>query len=205
MTGPFLYAALGDSTGVGLGAREGGYVDRLARRLEPAVGALAVLNLCRSGATSGDVLQGQVPRLSRGERPSLVTLAVGINDVVQALPDESFAVNLEEIAVQLSRLRTAVVLAGVPDLAMAPIAAKVPRKLYERRIEVFNEHAFATATRHGFAFVDLFEEGRRSAAAQPELFCADGFHPSDLGYERWTDALWPAVEAHLGERRAASV
>lgn len=203
MAGPFLYTALGDSTGVGLGAREGGYVDRLGRRLERVVGPVSLLNLCRSGATSGDVLEGQVRRLSRDERPSLVTLAVGINDVVQGLPDESFAINLEGIAVELSRLGAAVVLAGIPDLALAPIAAKVPRKLYERRIEVFNEHAFATASRHGFAFVDLFEEGRRSAAGQRELFCADGFHPSDAGYERWTCAIWPAVEAGLGEGRAA--
>ncbi|HTG95365.1 MAG TPA: hypothetical protein VL866_22390, partial [Pyrinomonadaceae bacterium] len=33
-SGPIVYVALGDSTGVGQGASNGGYVDRLFRKLE---------------------------------------------------------------------------------------------------------------------------------------------------------------------------
>ncbi|GAC1607038.1 MAG: hypothetical protein NVS4B10_21880 [Myxococcales bacterium] len=203
MTRPFLYVALGDSTGVGLGAREGGgYVDRLAVRLARSVSGLLLENLCRSGATTGDVLAGQVPRLRRLS-PALITLAAGINDVVRGQPDEAFAHNLEEIAVLLARCGAPVVLANIPDLALSPVAVGVPRALYENRIEVFNEHAYATARRHGFTFVDLFEMSRASLPGHPELFCPDGFHPSAEGYEQWAELLWPAVRGHLAGRGAA--
>ena len=204
MRQPFRYVALGDSTGLGVGAREGrGYVDRLALRLARrfAAGELSVANLCRTGSTSGDVRSDQAPFVGR---PELVTLIVGINDVVHGLPDEAFAINLEEIAIALARTGAKVVLGNIPDLALAPIAARIPRANYERRIEAFNEHALATASRHGFAFVDLFELSRRCAPGNPELFSPDGFHPSAEGYERWTEWLWPAVRASLpGEPQAA--
>src|SRR5688572_4202337 len=60
MTGPIIYLALGDSTGSGVGAREGGYVARLFRRLETSKPGSTLTNLCVSGATSEDVLTGQL-------------------------------------------------------------------------------------------------------------------------------------------------
>jgi lysophospholipase L1-like esterase len=203
MTQPFRYVALGDSTGIGIGAeRDGGYVDRLAQRLSGWVEGLSVENLCRTGATTGDVLATQVPRALELS-PALVTLVVGISDVVHGLPDEAFAVNLEEIAVSLARFRAKVVMTNIPNLALSPMAARVPRSIYENRIEVFNEHAFATARRHGFTFVDLFEMSRAALPGHPELFCPDGFHPSGEGYEQWAELLWPAVCQHLPGRGAA--
>ena len=197
MDEPFRYVALGDSTGLGVGAREGGgYVARLSRKLSRIFSdsELVIDNLCRNGSTSGDVRSDQAPFVGQ---PALVTLIIGINDVVHGLPDAYFAHNLEEIAIALGRTRAKVVLGNIPDLALAPIAARVSRAHYERRIEAFNEHALATASRHGFAFVDLFELSRTHSPGHPELFSADGFHPSAEGYERWTEWLWPAVQASL--------
>ena len=125
----FTYVALGDSTGVGVGAdRGGGYVERLYRRLLPLRPGARLVNLCESGAGSADILAAQVPRASRAA-PSLLTVGAGINDVTWQLPDEAFAVKLEEIAVALAALRVPVVLMNVPDLALAPIAARNDRSL----------------------------------------------------------------------------
>jgi acyl-CoA thioesterase I len=192
----FTYLALGDSTGIGVGAREGGgYVDRLYRRLLPLRPGALLVNLCQSGGSTADVRDDQVPR-ARRTAPSLITLGVGINDVTWQSQEEAFAVNLEEIAVALAALRTPVVIMNIPDLALAPAAARFDRSLYERRIEVFNEHVEGTAARHHFTLVDLFGatkhlRGRRS------LFSPDGFHPSAEGYEEWAEQLWPAVRALL--------
>ena len=51
------YVALGDSTGVGVGARNGGYVARLFQRIERVRPASRLTNLCVSGATTADVLR----------------------------------------------------------------------------------------------------------------------------------------------------
>src|ERR671916_2521082 len=53
--GPIVYVALGDSTGAGVGAREGGYVLRLFNRLVERRPGSRLNNLCVSGATTVDV------------------------------------------------------------------------------------------------------------------------------------------------------
>jgi acyl-CoA thioesterase I len=195
-TASFTYLALGDSTGIGVGASHGGgYVERLYRRLLPLRPGALLENLCQSGATSADVRDDQVAR-ARRMTASVVTLGIGINDVTWQLPEESFAVNLEEIAVAIAALRAPVVIMNIPDLALAPVAARYDTSLYERRIEVFNEHVEGTAARHHFTLVDLFTATKR-LRGRTGLFCRDGFHPSAEGYEEWAAQLWPAVRPLL--------
>jgi lysophospholipase L1-like esterase len=201
--GSFTYVALGDSTGVGVGASHGGgYPDRLLRRLLAIHPGARLVNLCDSGARTADVREDQVPRALRTS-PRLLTLGVGINDVGLYNPEEAFAVNFEEIAAPLATLGAPVVVANIPDLALAPVAALVDRSRYERRIEVFNEHIEATAARHRFHLVDLFAASQR-LRGKPGLFSPDGFHPSAAGYEEWAEAMWPIVEALVSEGRSVS-
>jgi lysophospholipase L1-like esterase len=196
-----LYIALGDSTGVGLGAREGGYAQRLLARLRALRPHVRLLNLCQSGARSLDVLQDQVPDAAK-LRPEVITLVVGINDVTHSEPEEAFTHNMEEIARRIKGLGARVVVANVPDIALAPsVRQLVPPEFFERRIEIFNRHIEATAARHGFDYVDFYGMSRKQLAEHPEYFSADGFHPSDAGYEAWTDILWPTVREAFERRQ----
>jgi acyl-CoA thioesterase-1 len=199
-----LYVALGDSTAAGVGARSGGgYPERLVARLQPRVGALRLINLGESGATTADVLETQVPRALL-TRPRLITLGIGINDVGLQLPDDAFALNLEETVVPLRRLAAPIVICNIPDLALAPAVARlVPVHVYEKRIELFNEHIAATAARHGLALVDLYSWSREALPGRPELFSPDGFHPSALGYEVWAERMAPHIEPLFGQAAAA--
>ncbi len=198
-----LYVALGDSTAVGVGASSGGgYPERIVTRVRPRFPSLTLLNLGRSGATTADVIDTQVPRALR-TRPALITLCIGINDVGLQLPDDAYAVNLEEIVVALRRVGAPIVIANIPDLAFAPAVARlVPRTVYEQRIEMFNEHITATAGRHGMTLVDLYAWSREVLPGRDELFSPDGFHPSALGYEVWAERMAPHIESALGEGSA---
>jgi acyl-CoA thioesterase-1 len=193
-----IYLALGDSTGVGVGARSGGgYPERLLRLLQPDHPKLRLVNLCQSGATSSDLIVDQLPQALQ-TRPRLITIGIGINDLGLQVPDDAFALNLEEIVVPLRRLEAPILLCNLPDLAHAPAMARlVPPALYEKRIEMFNEHVTATAARHGLALVDLNALSTEVLPGRPELWSADGFHPSAEGYEEWALRLHPAAAAAL--------
>lgn len=91
--GPIAYVALGDSTGAGIGARQGGYVARLFRRMVELRPGSRLTNLCFSGATTSDVLRDQLA-LGVGADPNLVTLGIGINDIGHGLSLEQFSKNL---------------------------------------------------------------------------------------------------------------
>lgn len=200
-----LYAALGDSTGVGVGAAAGGgYPQRLARLLRPTL-ELELVNLCQSGGTTADALADQLPRALRLS-PRLVTLGIGINDLGLQIPDEAFALDLEELVAPLRRIAPAMLIANLPDLTLSPAAARLaPRSLYQQRIEVFNEHITATAARPGLLLVDLHAVSRRILPGHPELFCADGFHPSAAGYEAWAQEMLHVALAALREDTSAAV
>ena len=100
--------------------------------------------------------------------------------------------------VPLRKLGAPIAIANIPDLALAPAVARVvPRSLYERRIELFNDHITATAARHRLSLVDLYAWSREALPGRPELFSPDGFHPSARGYDVWAERMLPAVLALL--------
>src|SRR5260370_40446869 len=76
----FRYVALGDSTSVGVGDQaDGGYPERLFRRLKLAGINAGILNLAQSGATTSEVLQRQGEK-AVAKRPALITRAIGADD-----------------------------------------------------------------------------------------------------------------------------
>jgi lysophospholipase L1-like esterase len=196
---PPVYVALGDSTATGMGAeRGGGYPERLAQRLAAAGTPVRLVNLGVPGATAEDLRKAQVPR-AVSEGPALVTLGIGLNDVVRGRPLADFARDLEIAADALARTKAAVVVSELPDLSRAPAAA-LPAATLARRIAAFNATLRRVAERHGFAVAEVEAPTRRAFATRPELFARDGFHPSARGYELWADALWPTAERVLAPR-----
>lgn len=198
--GPVVYVALGDSTGVGVGARKGGgYVARLFQRVERLRPGSRLVNLCVSGATSADVLRSQAGRVG-AEAPTLVTLGVGINDVTRQVEPEQFARNLEEIVGRL-RAQTAapVVVSNLPDVSHAPAVPAFLREEARSRILMFNARVGEAAARHGLFLADSFEKSAAVIPTHPEFFSPDGFHPSEEGYEFWAFEMWPTVKRALGE------
>ena len=201
MSSPVNYVALGDSTGVGVGARTGGgYVARLFERIERERPGSRVANLCVSGARTGDLLRHQLPRVA-ALRPTLVTVGVGINDLTNFAPAEAFEANYEEIVTRLSAGAPAarVVLSNIPDISPAPAVPAHLRADAVRRVKLFNQIIDRAAARHGVRVADAYHSSREVIAAHPEFFCEDGFHPSAEGYEYWAKMLWPAVKEAIGE------
>ena len=198
--GPVVYVALGDSTGVGVGARKGGgYAARLFERIERVRPGSRLVNLCVSGATTGDVLRSQAGRVGEA-RPTLVTLGIGINDATRNVSPEQFAENYERIIERIREQTDApVVLTNVPDVAHAPAVPAFLRDAARARIQLYNERILDIATRHRLLLVDAFAESAAVISTHPEFFSSDGFHPSDQGYEFWAVKMWPTVKLAIGE------
>jgi lysophospholipase L1-like esterase len=195
-----IYTALGDSTGVGVGARKGGgYVARLFERIKREHADARLTNLCMSGATTDDVLRVQLqPAIN--SRPTLVTLGIGINDIGHGQSAERFAHNYEAI---IKRLRTetsaTIVVTNIPDISFAPVVPSTARDETRHRVESFNEKIEAIARQYNLLVVDVYTETHQVIPTHPEFFSDDGFHPSDAGYEYWAKTMWPTVKTAIGE------
>jgi lysophospholipase L1-like esterase len=195
--GDVVYAALGDSTGVGVGARKGGYVSRLFERIKRERPASRLTNACVSGAETEDVLRSQI-KLALAARPSLITLGIGINDVGHGVTPERFSANYEEIITRLKAETDApIVITNIPDISLAPAIPALMRDEVYRRVNLFNERIKEIAQRHGLIVVDAYTVTREVISSRPGFFSDDGFHPSDEGYEQWAEMMWPTVKSAI--------
>jgi lysophospholipase L1-like esterase len=199
-TGPVVYVALGDSTGAGIGAREGGYVARLFKRLVARRPGSRLTNLCVSGATTADLLRDQLER-GVAMNPDLVTVGIGINDIGHGLTLEQFSRNYEDILSTLrEKTRAQIVVTNIPDVSNAPRIPGSLRSQYQQEIMRFSRRLEEIAARHGATVFDVYTITHEQLASHPEYFSADGFHPSDDGYELWATQMWPTVAKVIGEK-----
>ena len=194
---PILYA-LGDSTGTGVGARGGSYVDRVRERLVASGKGFRLRNLAQSGATVADVLREQLSRIPAGAS-GLVLVGAGTNDLIGGVDPDAFGQRFEALLSGLrARTGSPIVVSNVPDVSLAPAAAWIPsRAALAARIDAFNRVIAGVARRHGAVVFDLCGFTRRELPRHPEYVSADGFHPSDRGYEAWTNEVWSVIERAL--------
>jgi lysophospholipase L1-like esterase len=197
-TGPIVYVALGDSTGAGLGAVDGGYVSRLFKRLLEQRPGSELANLCVSGADTTALLRNQ---LDKGveKNPQLVTLGIGINDIGHGISVEQFAENYESILSTLKeKTQAQIVVTNIPDISSAPMLPSSLRSQYHEQIVTYNQRLEEIANRHGVTVFDIYSVTTRELPSHPEYFSRDGFHPSDAGYELWALEMWPTVARAVG-------
>jgi lysophospholipase L1-like esterase len=198
MTGPIVYVALGDSTGAGVGASDGGYVARLFKRLEERRPQSKLSNLCVSGSTTADVVRNQLER-GVALNPDLVTIGIGINDIGHGLTLEQFSKNFDQILSTLKeKTHATIVVTNLPDISSAPRIPNSMRSQYQRQIDEFCKRLEEIASKHGVTIFDIYTITKQELPAHPEYFSADGFHPSDAGYELWATQMWPTLAQAIG-------
>ncbi len=194
------YVALGDSYTIGTSVAETHrWPNQLVARLgaEPPTLEL-VANLGVTGYTSRDVIERELPELA-ALRPEFVTLLIGVNDVVQAVPSATYEKNVEEIlGVLLDRLPPERILAvSTPDYTVTPRgAAYGDPKVQSAAIRRNNRILAAVADRNGIPFVDIHDISLQ-AKDQRSLVARDGLHPSGEQYALWVQRLLPMVEELL--------
>ena len=195
------YVALGDSytigTSVGIAER---WPDQLVAALGPAAPGLElVANLGVNGFTSRDVIDVELPKLD-GLRPEFLTLLVGVNDVVQGVPGDTFRRNadriLDDLVARVGAERVLIV--TTPDYTVTPAGGDFGDPAQQAAgIRTNNEILTTLAGRRGIAVVDIYEISL-GAATDTSLVARDGLHPSGTQYARWVERIVPVVETLLG-------
>jgi len=190
------YVALGDSYTIGTSvAAAERWPDQLVASL-PELELVA--NLGVNGFTSGDVIDVELPRLP-ALRPELVTLLIGVNDVVQGVPETAYRGNvadiLDDLVARVGANRVLVV--TTPDYTVTPAGADygdpATQSAAVRRNNAINTELAAA---RGISVVDIYDLSLR-AATDRSLVASDGLHPSGAQYAAWVERIAPAVATML--------
>ena len=191
------YVALGDSYTIGTAVSE---AERWPNQLAERVGGIElVANLGVNGYTSADLIADELPQLD-ALRPELVSVLIGVNDVVRGIPDAEYGVNVAMILEALSERLPAdrIVCVATPDYTRTPRGAEYGNPdLQSDRIVRINAILREACEMRGMTFVpEIFEISQR-ATDEPSLVAQDGLHPSGEQYRRWVDVIAPVVEVLL--------
>lgn len=196
--GPITYVAVGDSTAVGVGGTQGGYVAVLFKNLQQARPGSQLKNFGISGSTTAEVLAQQIEK-AIAAKPQLVTVSVGVNDIRRGVTPEEFGSEYDQLLKRLSTETSAVVVvSNLPDVSSSERIPPLVRSQTQALIGLFNERLREVATAHNVPVFDTYQLTHEQLGQHPEYFSADGFHPSDAGYELWANRMWPVVAKALG-------
>jgi lysophospholipase L1-like esterase len=190
------YVALGDSYTIGTAVGE---AERWPNQLVARMPQLELVgNLGVNGFTSGDVIRVELPRLP-ALRPELVSLLVGVNDVVQGVPSDAYRANVVDIldALQVQVGAGRIVVVTTPDYTVTPAGADYGDPATQSAgIRTNNAIITELANARGIAVVDIFDISLE-AAGDRSLVADDGLHPSGAQYARWVERITPVMEALL--------
>ena len=176
--------AMGDSTAAGWGADalETTYPYQIAQALAGRGARVHLVNVAVGGATAGDVAAAQIAAIKR-EEPDVITLSVGANDATHFTDLGDYRRDLSTIlaAIKISNART-ILVADTPDMFLAPALPLPLAWATARRARAQNAVLRALTKGSRAQIVELYARGKLRA---DELYAADRFHPSNLGYARW--------------------
>ena len=198
---PTRFVALGDSYTIGTATRgtDERWPDQLVARLREGRSPLELVgNLGVNGFTSRDLIEVELPQVAALE-PGLVSLLIGVNDVVQGVPEATYRANVARILEALLGLLPPgrVLTVTTPDYTVTPRGGDYGDPARQAAaIRRFNGALDELARDRGVLFVDIHDVSLE-AAADRSLVADDGLHPSGAQYARWVDRIAPVVEGAL--------
>ena len=176
----------GDSLSAGYGLpAEQGFITRLGAALTGAGYDVAVIN----GSVSGDTSAGGLARLdwSLADKPDLVILELGANDMLRGTPPAVVRAHLDKIIEKIKASGAKLLLAG---MKASPNWGETYEKEFDR---LYPELARA----HEVALYPFYLDG---VAMNPDLNQPDGLHPNARGVAKIVERIAPDVAALLGDK-----
>lgn len=177
--GTTTIAAFGDSlfAGYGLNAPEA-FPIRLEQKLTADGYNVKVINM----GISGDTTSGGLARIETviAQKPDIVILELGGNDMLRAMPPAATLGNLDAILQKLKASGAKVVLTG----HIAPL------NYGKKYADDYNAIFPALAAKYG---IPLYPAIMQGLIGHPDLLQQDGIHPTAKGVETMVSGITPTI------------
>lgn len=191
------YLALGDSYTICTGSSEESksWPAIVASRLEAKTGQQVELsNPAVNGYTTLDLIREELPLVARLQ-PDLVSLLIGVNDLVQGRTLAQYDSSLSEIYDAIADRKVFAV--SIPSWYFVPAAAQFGGADHvEKLTRLFNDVGREHAVAHGFTWIDITAVSRSRIGSRGWI-ASDDLHPGDAQYSAWADVIWDAIDGRF--------
>lgn len=193
------YLALGDSYTIGTGASTPAHSwpSIIAERLRQQTGQKVELtNPAVNGFTTLDLIRKELPEVRR-LKPDLVTILIGVNDLVRERTPADYRASLVRIYDEVRKeeeRRGRVFAVSIPNWSVVPAAREYgdPEQIRDLT-DTFNDIAREEAEKRGFGWIDI-TAASLSGLGSPGWIAEDGLHPADNQYAAWAEVIWHSVK-----------
>ena len=155
-----------------------------------------MVNPAVNGFTTIDLIARELGYIT-DMKPDLVSVLIGVNDLVQGRSVRQYRESLVEIyeAVAATHLVAGrVVTISIPNWSVVPAARGFGDPAHLRRLtDDFNAAARQEAEARDFTWIDLTDVSTR-ATGSAGWIASDDLHPGDVQYAAWADEIWARVQ-----------
>jgi acyl-CoA thioesterase I len=193
------FLALGDSYTIGTGSSgpKHSWPSIIAQRLKQQTGKKVELtNPAVNGFTTLDLIAKELSHLER-LKPDLVTILIGVNDLVRERSPADYRASLVRIYDAVStRMQPEgrAFAVSIPNWSVVPAAREYgdPEQIRDLT-DTFNDIAGDEATARGFGWIDI-TAASISGLGTPGWISSDGLHPGDRQYAAWAEVIWHGIK-----------
>lgn len=179
-----VYNAIGTSDSLGVGAfpLADGYTFRIQDELKDQGRNVALFHIALPGANTDLVASAVQTAVDSGLNAELATVWVGANDLINGVPVETFALDLDSLLTSVQEeMEAYVILANIPSLPDLPSFVEEPLpEVTAERVDKYNTVIENQAQARGIPVVDLADDTIDGHLVND----FDGIHPDDDGHER---------------------
>lgn len=194
------YLALGDSYTIGTGASSPAHSwpSIIAERLRQQTGQeVELTNPAVNGFTTQDLIDHELLQVRR-LRPDLVTILIGVNDLVREGTPADYRATLAAIYDEVGKEKAPggrVSAVSIPNWSVVPAAREYgdPEQIRDLT-DAFNDVANEEATKRAFEWIDI-TAASISGLGTPGWISSDGLHPGDKQYAAWAEVIWHSIGA----------
>lgn len=188
------YVSLGDSltSGVGSSDYRNTFVHKFAESSSQSNKEIKVMNFGIPGAKTNELINLELPR-AINEKPDVVTLLIGVNDIHNRSSVSKFKEKYQYILNELlTKTNSEIFVLTLPYLGSKYLVLPPYNYLLDFRTKQFNEaieSAVDLTKTDRIHIIDLYKSSYSFARGDKQYYSPDLFHPSDYGYKLWGDSF----------------
>jgi lysophospholipase L1-like esterase len=186
-----VYVALGDSLSSGVGTdRVGDSFPYLLAKKMSGAGEIILHNRAIPGEETASLISDLLP-LAVDDKPDVVTLLIGVNDIHNFTSARDFQENYNKILERLTKETTAkIYVINIPFLGADTLMLPPYQAAFDLRTKEFNSIIKELAAKYSINYVDLYTPTVSQFKKSGDHYSVDLFHPSAAGYKIWADIIY---------------
>lgn len=178
-----VYVSLGDSltAGVGVDSYKQSYPYLIAEKLS-VKNNIILENRSVPGFKSSDIKNMLLP-IAISDKPDIITLLVGINDIREDVSKKDFEKNYEQILKILTqKTKAKIYIINIPFIGSSSLILPPYNYYFNFKTKEFNEIIKDLAQKNNVSYIDLYSLTTKEFKKSDSYYSVDLFHPSAEGY-----------------------